>query len=80
MFVGAKSASCVTPLRQKIEDKGWVFQTVPYHSYLLQDQPLLAGISEQVVALARKISNGSSRDLPPSYSKVRNYQKKIIKL
>ena len=32
------------------------------------------------MALARKISNGSSRDLPPSYSKVRNNQNKISKL
>ena len=36
----------------------------------IQDQPLMAGITEQVVAIVRKISSGSSRDLPPSYSKV----------
>merc|ERR1712223_402122 len=32
----------------------------------LSDQPLMT----EMVALARKISNGSSKDLPPSYSKV----------
>lgn len=31
---------------------------------------MITGISEQVAALARKISSSSSRDLPPSYSKV----------
>jgi hypothetical protein len=32
----------------------------------MQDQPLMT----EMVALARKISSGSSKDLPPSYSKV----------
>jgi hypothetical protein len=31
-----------------------------------------------VVALARKISNGSQRDLPPSYSKVSRVTRKIL--